>query len=91
MLAQRWPNNISWRSTLGKCNVAHRGMVGPTVGFDVGPMYSHHFTTSIQCWSNIITPTFEISDIGPIDGVINPQNYNFNRFELEFFYALKPY
>ena len=60
MLGQRW------HLTLGQCNVAHRGMVGLTVGFNVGPTSNYHFTMSIQYWPNMVTPTFEISDIGPM-------------------------
>ena len=51
-LAQRWPNNISYVGPtlafdVGQSNVAHRGMVGPTVGVYVGPTSNHHSTTSI--------------------------------------------
>ena len=47
----------------------HRGMVGPTVVYTF--MCIHLiiiliFTTLIQCWPNMVMPTFEISDIGPM-------------------------
>ena len=61
MLDQRW------HSTLGQCNVAHWGMVEPTVGFTLGQRRIISLLHRFNVGPTLVTPTFEIiSDIVPM-------------------------